>query len=274
MRVLLTGSTGYLGEHVLRAFEGDDVTTVDTRNDFSVDLTQFDCCIHLAWVAKAGDGDPDGQRSCSRWTNHFGLAIKRTGMRVVFASTASVYGARNGDMEMIETDPVDPNCEYTRAKVAAERSLRHHLGGDRLAVLRFGSLMGRGVTRTRTDLVVNAFASDAYAGRTVEVWNPDAWKPVVHVRDAAGIVVAAAREAWSGTYNVASRCLRAREIAELARLQTGCEVREVLGSPNGLRSCRVSNAKVEAQLSGILWREVPEAIAEFRSDTSSESYCR
>jgi hypothetical protein len=129
--------------------------------------------------------------------------------------------------------------------------------------------MGLGVSRTRTDLVVNAFAQEAYRWGAFEVWNPQAWKPVIHVQDAAATVSLASAEGWTGTINVASRCLRERDIAELVRLQTGAGWTSPPGKSSGpTRSTRVSCAKLETMLAGHpRWREVPEAVAEFAGRT-------
>ncbi len=272
LNVLVTGATGFFGPYAVDALL--DTGKVETlyataSRDFQdwmtvLTLHKIDTVVHLAWFASPGDRNPEIHRRCLDYTMELGAMVKRhrPEAQFVFASTCSVYGDRDA-VEHLETERTMGTCAYTSGKLSAEEGLSK-LFGDKLLTLRFGSMMGIGHPegRTRTDLVVNAFASDAYSTGLVEVWNPSAWKPVVHVQDAAGILADAVGYGWDGVYNVVTGCYRASTIADLVRLQTGCDVVEVKPL-NGYRSCRASNEKLMKKLPGILWREVPEAIREF-----------
>ena len=274
MRVLVTGATSYLGGHVVTALaeEGHEVFCTGSRDpDCWMEVLrrdQVESVVHLAWYSRAGNCDEGTHMRCLHRTIVLVDHCAPRAIPVVFASTASVYGV-SYDRSVTEEDVLWPNCDYTSAKATAERIVTERmrcLG----CVLRFGSLMGRGVTRDKTDVVVNAFAADAYQGRTVRVWHPGAWKPVLHVRDAAGLISLAVKDGWSGTYNAASQSVTAGDVARLVQLQTGCDVEHVEGSPNGERSCRLDCSKLRAKVPYAVWREIPEAVAEFSNYTPRE----
>jgi nucleoside-diphosphate-sugar epimerase len=204
MNVLLTGATGFLGAwvaHCLRE-RGHETCQLDSHGRpargcvWSVPrfLADADAVVHLAWFSQAGRAYPTVHRYC---LERFKEVVRQASWAAppeclhVFASTASVYGDR-GDLVCQEGFDLAPNCDYTRAKVEAEHHLRTWVPRNH-CILRLGSLMGVGAPggRTKTDVIVNAFASEGYQKRRIEVWNPDSYKPLLHVKDAAELVVRA-----------------------------------------------------------------------------------
>lgn len=272
MNVYVTGANGYLGGHVVRVLRGRGHTVygLDSHGKEVVGtkmpLNTVDAIVYLAWYSSAGDGQPGLQAASLERFNDLmdtiGWACGKRLKKVLFASSASVYGDV-GDREVTEVDLALGSCAYTRAKVDAECRLRSDLPGQHV-IFRFGSLMGKGETRTKSELVVNAFAIGGYREKRIEVWNPESWKPVIHVRDAAEIVVEAIEKGeWYGTVNVASASLQAQAIAEMARELTGGEIvkRE---SPNGSRSCRLGCGRLRSWLPfGFTFRTVPDTVREF-----------
>jgi nucleoside-diphosphate-sugar epimerase len=242
--VLLTGASGYLGGHVYTSLE-------DVKRGW--DPEGCDTVIHLAWHAVPGDKEPELQQDSLKRTIELAERCRGRNVRMVFASTASVYG----DTEAIcdETHHIDPRCAYTRSKLAAEKLLEVYFK-ERLCVLRMGSLMGQGVTRTKRTVIVNAFATSD----PIECWNPDCWKPVLHVKDAALIVLRAASERWSGIYNVAEGSYRAIDIANRVSAITGARVEEV-EDRNGRRSVRMDCDKLRMKC-GLRMLRVEEAVRE------------
>lgn len=269
MTVAVTGARGYLGGWVvefLRTRTRWNVMELPgrTSDGWLSCASVADAVIHLAWYSSAGDKYAILHRECLERTRHLLDIVRQRDIPFVFASTASVYGEHDGDPKS-ERDSANPNCEYSRMKLRAETLVKGALDG-RGVILRFGSLMGVGKTRTKTDIVVNAFAQDAYWDQQVTCWGPNDYKPVIHVRDAAKIVFAAMNPkiGMCGTYNVALSCPRAADIAETVHLQTGAGIRYV-ERPDGAirRSCRVDCTKLHNALRGIRYREISDAIREF-----------
>jgi nucleoside-diphosphate-sugar epimerase len=105
--------------------------------------------------------------------------------RFVFASTCSNYGRLADPTVPIDEDgELSPVSLYARQKVAIERALLN--GGHaplQVTCLRLATLYGV-APRMRFDLTVNEFTRDLWAGRRLEVFGEQFWRPYVHVRDA------------------------------------------------------------------------------------------
>lgn len=264
--VLVTGANGYLGGWLvpLLRVAGHTVVTVGARelingNPIEIHADPFDACVHLAWYSSAGNSQLGLHQKCLDATKHVVETWRayRPDGPFVFASTCSVYGSEGDLFE--EDDDVNPQCDYTRCKAEAEQLVLGLSGG---CVLRLGSLFGVGAPggRTKTELVVNAFASDAWSNGQIQCWNPDSYKPILHVRDAAEVCLDALR--WTGIVNAVYTCPRAKEIATTAAQTTGARV-ELQDDRPDRRSQRVSNAKLLG-LGRRTFRTVAAAVEEFR----------
>jgi nucleoside-diphosphate-sugar epimerase len=100
--------------------------------------------------------------------------------RVVFSSSTGVWGTDDGAV-VDEATPAQPAREAGRVLLEAE-ALLHARTGDRGTALRFAGLYGPGRLPRLDDLK---------AGRPIAA-DPDSWLNLVHVDDAARIVVAVA----------------------------------------------------------------------------------
>ena len=100
--------------------------------------------------------------------------------RVIFSSSTGVWGDEQGGF-VSEATPPDPSREAGRVLVAAEQLLAGHPAGPG-TTLRFAGLYGPGRLPRLADLRV---------GRPIAT-DPDSWLNLVHVDDAANVVVAVA----------------------------------------------------------------------------------
>jgi nucleoside-diphosphate-sugar epimerase len=147
--------------------------------------------------------------------------------RFVFASTCSNYGRLADPTVPVDEDgELSPVSLYARQKVAIERALLN--GGQapvQVTCLRFATLYGV-APRMRFDLTVNEFTRDLWAGRHVEVFGEQFWRPYVHVRDAGRairMVLEAPGELVAGkVFNVgrSGENYRKLDLVELIRSQT------------------------------------------------------
>jgi nucleoside-diphosphate-sugar epimerase len=219
MRVLLTGSAGYVGSVARGVLEagGHEVVGLDTalyegcdlgasppppelrrdiREVMPSDLEDIDAVVHLAALSNDPLGEFD--ESLTYAINHDAsvllaeLARSAGVQRFVFASSCSMYGASGSGGLVDETAPLAPLTAYAASKVRAEASLAQLASEDFSPVfLRFATAYGAS-PRLRLDIVLNNLVGSAIATRAVRLQSDGtAWRPLIHVEDMARACVAA-----------------------------------------------------------------------------------
>ncbi len=250
MRVLVTGSEGYIGT-ILSAYlldRGYDITGLDTgfhrigwlyhgvdrspawlakdvRHITVDDLRGFDAVVHLAELSN----DPVGQLNpdITFEINHLGSVrlatlAKEAGVeRFIYMSSCSVYGAA-GDTDSTETSDVNPLTAYAKCKVLVERDVRP-MADDAFSptFLRNATAFGAS-PRMRFDLVVNDLAGHAWTEKVIRMDSDGKpWRPFVHILDisqAIDLVLSAPRDVvHAQIFNVGSNVqnYQVREVAEI-----------------------------------------------------------
>jgi nucleoside-diphosphate-sugar epimerase len=213
MRILLTGSNGYIGsvmKPILQA-DGHDVVGLDVgyfsscrffpepsserfihkdiRDLSSKDLGGFDAVVHLAALSN----DPIGNLRES-WTRNINLEgtvrlaelARKAGVgRFLFASSCIMYGTSESK-DVTEDSPLAPATEYARSKAQAEEALAKVASADFSPIyIRNGTVYGPS-PRMRFDTVLNNLMGQAVSSRKVVIFsNGEPWRPVVHVEDIA-----------------------------------------------------------------------------------------
>lgn len=280
MRVLVTGSHGYIGSVLapVLARAGHDVVGLDTffyeGCDFGSDdaqvatlredirdvhpreLVDFDAVVHLAALSN----DPVGDLSPS-WTHEINLdgtlrvarAAKEAGVsRFLFASSCSMYGSSGTDELLDEEAALKPLTAYAQSKVRAEAEL-FELAGDGFAPVSMRNATVYGVSpRLRLDIVLNNLAAWAHTtGKIRLLSDGSSWRPLVHVRDLSQVALAmldAPAEVISGqAYNVGSvdQNYLIRDLAAMLAEVTGCDVELAGDASPDQRSYRVDFSKLQ-----------------------------
>lgn len=285
MKVLVTGTEGYIGVHLpgVLAAHGHEVVGLDTgfyaegelyalngsrhsslrrdiRNLTADDLAGYDAVVHLAELSN----DPLGELNpaVTYRINHLGSVAlaqkcKAAGVsRFVYTSSCSVYGLGVSDL-VDEDSPTNPQTAYARCKVMVERDVA------RLADDDFSPTFLRNATaygpspRMRFDIVLNNLAGLAWTTGEIKLRSDGTpWRPLVHVLDIGKAILCtleASREVvHNEIYNVGDtdENYRIRELATIVSdALPGCELS--IGQSDGdNRSYRVSFDKIRSQLPG------------------------
>ncbi len=109
--------------------------------------------------------------------------------KYIFSSTCSNYGVSPNEEYLLETSRLNPVSLYAETKIDSEKKLLE-LSSDNFATvsLRFGTAYGKSI-RTRFDLTINSFCYEAFKHNKLIVFAPETWRPYVHVKDMANIVI-------------------------------------------------------------------------------------
>lgn len=284
MRVLITGSEGYIGCLLAQGLieDGHDVTAVDTgfyksgwlydgvtttpqtlvkdiRHLTVEDLEGIEAVVHLAELSNDPVGDLVGEVTYE--INHEGTVrlariAKQAGVsRFVYMSSCSVYGVADGIVD--ETSPVSPQTAYAHCKVLSERDLTA-LADDSFSPTFMRNATAFGASpRQRFDVVLPNLCGHAWVERRIAMTSDgEPWRPLAHVLDlgkAVRMVLQAPRErVHAQALNVGSddQNYRVREIAEIVASEfPGCELSFGPPGPDN-RSYRVSFAKIREVLPG------------------------
>ena len=265
MRVLIAGGAGYVGgaltdillktKHEVRVydalmFEDDYLKKVpfvlgDIRNrkHLKEQLKWADAVVWLA--ALVGDGACALNLDISTQINQESvkwLADNFNG-RIIFTSTCSVYGARDG--ELTEDSPIGPLSVYGITKLASEGFL---LKKKNAIIFRIGTLYGLGdqYSRIRLDLVVNTLTARAVNNHKLRIFGGDQFRPLLHVKDAAQAIANNLETKHTGIYNLHNENVKILDLArKVVKYVPGTSMDIVNMKFEDLRNYRVSSQKAE-----------------------------
>lgn len=283
MRILVVGGAGYIG---------GALTDLLVHKDFSIrvydvllyeesyrkpvdfffgDIRDHERLLpHLKWAdvvvwlaALVGDGacalDPEVSvevnQEIVRWlAEHFDR-------RIVYLSTCSVYGAKDGVLD--ETSPTNPLSVYAATKLAAEGYLK-----DKDAIIfRLGTVFGLGdlFSRIRLDLVVNILTVRAATKGEITVFGGDQFRPLLHVRDVAQAIMDNLGTAHTGIYNLHSQNVRIIDLAYQVRNHfPDLVIRQTEMKFQDARNYRVSSEKAHRELGFSSRCSIDDGIAEIK----------
>jgi nucleoside-diphosphate-sugar epimerase len=275
MHYLISGGAGYIGSQVTtrllnqghkvrildRFFYGADSVLpftnhpdfelihgdVGNLDDWQKAVKGVDGVVHLASIV--------GEPACKlvpklSWrTNYDSISIMMQAMkdvkRLIFISTCSNYGVSSPDAEVDEQGALNPLSDYAKAKVAAEKTVMEKAEQTAVSILRLGTIFGLSA-RMRFDLLINEMARDTVLDRELQIFAPEAWRPYVHVWDAARaietIFSAPTDQIKGRVFNIVSENKKKSDLLNIAKDYDVKVKYSIVEKQPDLRDYRVSGA--------------------------------
>lgn len=268
MKVLVTGSAGFIGGHVCRHLlaDGCEVTgydlvetglaDVDEVTGDLLDLEALTSAIAghevVCHIGAIGDvylaAEQPGLAAAVNVTgsSNVATAALRNDARVVYASTWEVYGEPQYE-PVDEKHPVKPDHPYNITKLAGEQMLlaSHRLQGLSAIALRLGTAYGLGM---RTNSVFEIFIRKALAGEPITIQGDGSQgRQFTHASDIARAFALATRSDAEGlAVNIVSPdMISIRQLAEQVVKRFPTEVTFGDPRPGDVPPSYVSAAKAE-----------------------------
>ena len=212
MRYVVTGGEGFIGSALVASLlhDGHEVSIIEKRDDIrnpsSLDVvdSSTDGIFHLAALTSVGDSfeSPDEYYDVNvTGTTNVVAAAEKYGIRIVYSSTAAVYGA--AQIPIKEDAVPKPLSPYGETKLEAERAARRH------TILRYFNVYGPG----QRNGVIAHFVDSLSRGEPLIVYGT-CTRDFVHVADVVYANRIAMDRAPPGAFNVGTG--RATSIYELA----------------------------------------------------------
>jgi nucleoside-diphosphate-sugar epimerase len=283
MRILVTGSEGYLGSLLTPELQwrGHEVFGLDvgfyrerllyvnrtgTPKTMAQDLRHLepkslegiDAIIHLGELSN----DPAGQLSpeITYEINHQGsvrlaaMAKKAGVRRFLYTSSCSVYGISSDDY-VDEQSAVNPQTAYAVCKTLVERDLKEMASREfSPTILRNATAYGASPSM-RFDIVLNNLAGLAWTRREIAMTSDGSpWRPLVHALDICYAIISVLESPCDAVHNEifnvgdTKHNYTVRQIAEtVSEIFPGCSVS--FGPPSSdNRSYRVNFEKIRRHL--------------------------
>ena len=247
-RIAVTGSSGFIGRHVMAALaaRGDEVVPVRRPFDaatLAVALRGADAVVHLAGIVSTVHerdffaANVDGARAVA-------LAARDAGIRLVHISSLAAAGPAPASAPRSEDDPASPINAYGRSKLEGERAIAA-IDGLQWTCLRPGVVYGPG------DRALLPLFTYALRGILPLVGRADAAFTFVHITDVVRAITAALDHPAAGETMFLGhpQPVGTRELLEAMRTASGARA-AVIRIPMALMRLAAFGGDLAAQLTG------------------------
>lgn len=238
MKVLVTGGSGFIGRHLVEELleHGYWVRILTRRQLLSIegvevargDITQFDTLLpalegvdavfhNAAYAADWGKREEIYNVNVKGTMNVARACMEKGIDKMIFTSSAGVYGFPNTMKEITEDSPKKPINAYQKSKLDAEKALRN-FEGMRISIIRPPLVLGAGGKASRIIL------SRIKEGKMSYIGSGKTLLSVAHPKDVAKcLCLSLEKDRKGSTYNVVSFISPVEEIFEEIAHKLGVE---------------------------------------------------
>jgi UDP-glucose 4-epimerase len=212
MRILITGSEGFLGKVLCNKLQNEGHEII--RYDISIgkdildfkqlydDMSKCDVCIHLAAIADlyVAEVNPELTMNINvKSTEKLIQFANELEVRILFASTVCAYG-NNGEDVSSENSPLAPTEVYAKSKVEAEKLFMGHL--ERHSILRLATFYGPNM---RSSLAVSIFIDAVVNDEEIRIHgNGLQTRCYTYVTDISSGIITVLNSKTNGIFNISS----------------------------------------------------------------------
>ena len=255
MRVLITGAAGFIGRHIDKALSkaGHHVIGLDAvlahpgyaagwvTADITRPLPKFnlDAVIHLAAVANPRECDTDPTKAFNVNVNGthqvLAMALMSGAKKVVFSSTAHVYGISPRYLPTDESHPLWLQNNYTLTKILGEQLCHLYYENHGLSYTALRLFNAYGLGQVRGYFIPDMIAKARTGG--FELKGANTTKDFVWIDDVARAFVLALETPFVGAVNIGTGVETqlgaiARQVAEAEGVPCG-----LTNAPDATRMC-------------------------------------
>lgn len=261
MKILIVGGAGYIGGYLTDLLsKKHDVTVLDSllyedkylkkikfinadilnQNLMKKIINKYQIIIWLA--ALVGDGACSLNKKLTykiNTTTVKWLSKNYKKGKIIFTSTCSVYGKRDGLINE-NTEP-NPLSDYAKSKLKAEKYIINR--NKNFLIFRLGTLFGVGdeFSRLRLDLVANILTTRSAMGQKLTVFGGNQWRPLLHVKDVAYAIDYFIKKQICGIYNLSYKNFKIYDLAiEIKKINKDTKIKKVFQKFEDERNYRVS----------------------------------
>ena len=241
-KILVTGSTGFVGQQVMKALsllvvdlsiivrpekvsffqQNTSVKSIIISTDIFAESSSWwkthcldvDIFIHLAWYAEPGKYlDSSKNEECFLGTVEIAKGLVEAGVKR-FIGIGTCFEYKFSDLPLDISSPLDPQTQYAAAKVKTFHHLTSFFKEHKIEFLwcRLFYLFGEGEDDRR---LIPFLRKQLAAGKEVELTSGDKVKDYLNIEEAGKIITGLAMNKHTGPYNVCSgQPITIKKIAE------------------------------------------------------------
>lgn len=198
-----------------------------------------------------------------------GDSCKKLGKRMIFLSTCSNYGKSTKLVD--EEAQLFPVSIYAISKVNAEKYLLKNVPD--ITILRCATAYGLSPGNTRWDVILNDFVETAVREGSIDVFQPGAHRPIVHVKDISKAIalVIEANNLKHKVYNIGDVNYTKKDLVKLVVKQTGAKVKYVENDDN--RDYKVNFKRAFDELGFEVTRDIKKEICDMIKAVRYKQWC-